>query len=181
MLFSNEKVLYWTKQKGEFEVKKSEQQRKTDCWRIVNNMASLGFIRLARTSTTTKYYEITKSGEEKLSNYQDEYKRKKVDVKQKPLDSFLDDVVENDRIYSVYKGENKSTGELVYIGTTIQKPEARFRWHKSNGKDLNFTVIHKYDNADEMLEKEFELIKQLTPKLNKITKRPQNLNVKLAK
>ena len=34
------------------------------------------------------------------------------------------------RKYTVYKG--LLNGELVYIGTTIQKPEDRFRWHRNN-------------------------------------------------
>ncbi len=84
---------------------------------------------------------------------------------------------EMSRTYSVYKGELK--GKVVYIGTTIQKPSDRFRWHKHNGKNLSFTVLHQFDNEDEMLNKEFELIKDLKPRLNKITHRKQNLNVRL--
>ena len=37
------------------------------------------------------------------------------------------------RVYSVYKGELNN--QLVYIGTTVQVPSERFRWHKYNGKD----------------------------------------------
>ncbi len=81
------------------------------------------------------------------------------------------------RNYTVYKGERN--GEIVYIGTTIQEPAARFRWHKANGKNLEFTVLETFDNPDDMLNKEFELIKKHRPKLNKITKRKQNLNRKL--
>ena len=81
------------------------------------------------------------------------------------------------RIYSVYKGERD--GRLVYIGTTVQEPSARFRWHKANGKDLKFTVLMQFDNADAMLDKEFELITLYKPVLNKITKRKQNFNGKL--
>lgn len=81
------------------------------------------------------------------------------------------------KTYTVYKGEKN--GILVYIGTTIQVPKERFRWHKYNGKDFVFTVLHTFDNAEEMLAKEFELIKKYDPKFNKIKKRAQNLNVKL--
>lgn len=81
------------------------------------------------------------------------------------------------RTYTVYKGE--LNGKIVYIGTTIQKPEDRFRWHKHNGKDFNFQVLEQFDNSEDMLNREFELIQQLKPKFNKITKRKQNLNVKL--
>ena len=83
--------------------------------------------------------------------------------------------------FYVYKGLNKKTKELVYIGTTVQIPKDRFRWHKSNGKDLFFSVINICDSSDEMLDIEFELIKKYKPKLNKITERKQNLNIALTK
>lgn len=82
------------------------------------------------------------------------------------------------RIYTVYKGLDKN-GKLVYIGTTVQNPEDRFRWHKSNGKDLQFKVIKQFDNSKEMLNLEFELIKKYNPELNTIKHRKQNLNVRL--
>lgn len=82
-----------------------------------------------------------------------------------------------DRIYSVYKGE--LNGVLVYIGTTIQEPATRFRWHKANGKDFQFTVLSQHATADEMLDEEFRLIQLHKPRYNKITKRRQNLNAKL--
>lgn len=82
-----------------------------------------------------------------------------------------------ERIYTVYKGERN--GKLVYIGTTIQEPAARFRWHKANGKDLQFTVLQQFDNADAMLDEEHRLIKAHSPKMNKIKHRRQNLNVAL--
>lgn len=81
------------------------------------------------------------------------------------------------RIYTVYKGE--LNGKLVYIGTTIQKPEDRFHWHKHNGKDFKFEVLEQFDNSEDMLDREFELIQLHKPKFIKITKRRQNLNVKL--
>ena len=87
------------------------------------------------------------------------------------------DVKINEKYFTVYKGEEDNL--IVYIGTTIQKPSDRFRWHKANGKDFKFTVLYQYTNADEMLDKEFELITLHKPKYNKITDRKQNLNVKL--
>ena len=77
--------------------------------------------------------------------------------------------------YTVYKGEEG--GEVVYIGTTIQNPRDRFRWHKHNGKDLKFSVLSSHTSAEEMLAEERRLIELLRPKLNKRIK--QNLNVKL--
>lgn len=77
--------------------------------------------------------------------------------------------------YTVYKGEEG--GEVVYIGTTIQNPRDRFRWHKHNGKDLKFSVLSIHTSAEEMLAEERRLIELLRPKLNKRLK--QNLNVKL--
>lgn len=79
------------------------------------------------------------------------------------------------RTYTVYKGE--VGGKLVYIGTTIQQPSARFRWHKANGKSFKFMVLSQHDTADEMLAEELRLIKLHKPKHNKRLK--QNLNVKL--
>jgi len=79
--------------------------------------------------------------------------------------------------FNVYKG--MLDGVLVYIGTTVQKPADRFRWHKANGKAFDFEVIKQCDTEDEMLDLEFELIKKHKPKFNKITHRKQNLNVRL--
>ena len=84
----------------------------------------------------------------------------------------------NNRIYTVYKGEVNNN--IVYIGTTIQKPSDRFRWHKHNGKHFTFTVLHQFDNSEQMLEKEYDLIKLHDPKYNKIKHRKQNLNKKLS-
>lgn len=80
--------------------------------------------------------------------------------------------------FTVYKGEQN--GKIVYIGTTIQNPQDRFRWHKHNGKDFKFTVLKQYNTKEEMLEEEFRLITLYNPKYNKIKHRKQNLNVKLA-
>lgn len=89
-------------------------------------------------------------------------------------------VAENDSIrekgFYVYKGMCKETGKLLYIGTTTQAPRDRFRWHKSNGKDFNFEIIAICNNADEMLDKEFNLIREYKPCKNKIVSRKQNDN-----
>ena len=79
------------------------------------------------------------------------------------------------RVYSVYVG--RKAGEIVYVGTTVQNPEDRYRWHKANGKDLQFNVLSQYDNPEEMLAEERRLIDLHKPKLNKRLK--QNFNVKL--
>lgn len=79
------------------------------------------------------------------------------------------------RTYTVYKGEKG--GKIVYIGTTIQEPEARFRWHRSNGKRFDFTVLSRHPTAEEMLAEELRLIELHKPKYNKRLK--QNLNAKL--
>ena len=81
------------------------------------------------------------------------------------------------RTFTVYKGERN--GEIVYIGTTVQEPSARFRWHKANGKPLDFTVLEQFDNPEDMIEMEYQLIKEHSPRLNKIRHRRQNLNVRL--
>lgn len=83
------------------------------------------------------------------------------------------------RTYSVYLGKDKNTGIVVYVGTTIQKVKDRWRWHKHNGKDLNFTLFRECNNEEEMLQLELRLISELKPSLNKITHRKQNLNTKL--
>ena len=58
--------------------------------------------------------------------------------------------------YTVYKGE--LDGTVVYIGTTIQNPRDRFRWHKHSGKDLKFSVLSIHTSAEEMLAEERRLI-----------------------
>ena len=79
--------------------------------------------------------------------------------------------------YTVYSGNRH--GKIVYIGTTTQEPEARFRWHRSNGKKLCFNVIAQFETAEEMLAEEFRLIQKHLPCMNKIKHRAQNLNVAL--
>jgi hypothetical protein len=83
----------------------------------------------------------------------------------------------NSYTYTVYKG--MLNGQIVYIGTTVQKPADRFRWHKANKKDFQFEIIEQFDNSTDMINLEFKLIKQYNPKFNKIKHRKQNLNVKL--
>lgn len=77
--------------------------------------------------------------------------------------------------HTVYKGELND--QIVYIGTTIQVPADRFRWHKANGKNFVFTVLARYETPEEMLAEERRLIELHKPKFNKRLK--QNLNVKL--
>lgn len=79
--------------------------------------------------------------------------------------------------FNVYVG--REAGAIVYVGTTIQKPSDRFRWHKNNGKDFSFEVIKQCDTEQEMLDMEFDLIKLHKPKYNQITHRKQNLNRRL--
>jgi hypothetical protein len=82
-----------------------------------------------------------------------------------------------ERTYTVYYG--RLNGNIVYVGTTIQKPEDRFRWHKHNGKDFQFEVVKTFSTSEEMLDFEFSEIKRLNPSYNKITSRKQNLNSRL--
>lgn len=79
--------------------------------------------------------------------------------------------------FNVYVG--REGGVIVYVGTTVQKPSDRFRWHRNNGKNFSFEVIKQCDNEQEMLDLEFELIQKHKPKYNKITHRKQNLNRRL--
>jgi predicted GIY-YIG superfamily endonuclease len=79
--------------------------------------------------------------------------------------------------YTVYIG--KISDQIVYVGTTIQKPEARWRWHKANGKAFNFSIHYQYDTPEEMLKCEHDLILKYNPVHNKIKHRIQNLNKKL--
>lgn len=102
------------------------------------------------------------------------------------LSSDLDKVCEISDIttkgFYVYKGlpKEKDGKKLLYIGTTIQIPADRFRWHKANGKDFRFEIIKICKDENEMLDTEFALIKKYNPRYNKITKRKQNFNKKLS-
>lgn len=80
--------------------------------------------------------------------------------------------------FNVYVGKD-TKGNIVYVGTTIQKPSDRWRWHKHKGKNLNFEMYKVCETSEEMLNLEHELILKFKPKLNKITKRKQNFNAKL--
>lgn len=100
----------------------------------------------------------------------------------KSFDGFFDDVVAyKDRKdkYLVYVGYDRQD-RVVYVGTTAQYPLSRWFYHKTHGKDLRFVEYARYDNENDMLDKEFELIQQLKPSKNKITKRRQNFNVALS-
>lgn len=81
--------------------------------------------------------------------------------------------------YIVYVG--KKNNKIVYVGTTIRYPISRWFYHKQHGKDFDFEEVFRFNNQDDMLSKEFELIKQYRPIYNKITRRKQNLNVALTK
>jgi len=84
--------------------------------------------------------------------------------------------------FYLYKGMSKEIDgkRLLYIGTTIQIPADRFRWHKANGKDFRFEIIKICKDQNEMLDTEFKLITKYHPRYNKITKRKQNFNKKLS-
>lgn len=87
----------------------------------------------------------------------------------------------NEKGFYVYKGLSKEgKNKLKYIGTTIQIPSERFRWHKYNGKDLIFEIIAICKNQNEMLDLEYRLIKKYNPPMNKIKSRRQNFNVVLS-
>lgn len=81
-------------------------------------------------------------------------------------------------MFSVYAGYDDKEN-IIYIGTTIQKPSDRFRWHRNNGKNFNFKVLKECKTEKEMLDLEFELIKKHDPIHNKIKHRKQNFNKKL--
>lgn len=70
----------------------------------------------------------------------------------------------------VYFGYSEK-GKILYIGTTMQRPSDRFRWHRHNGKDLIFKVYKNLESVDEMLDEEIRLISKHNPPLNKKTKR----------
>ncbi|MBR4177082.1 MAG: hypothetical protein IKQ53_06755 [Bacteroidales bacterium] len=101
-----------------------------------------------------------------------------------PKEDFLQEVAKyKEEIYKyvVYFGysKKKNNDKVQYVGTTIQHPMSRWYYHSTHGKDLRFEVVLRFNNKEDMLEKEYEFIKKLHPPLNKITKRQQNLNVPL--
>lgn len=69
--------------------------------------------------------------------------------------------------YSVYVGRQVVTGPIVYVGITMQVPERRFSWHRSNGKRLLFGVVATNLTQEEAAAKEFQLIQEHLPTLNK--------------
>ena len=69
--------------------------------------------------------------------------------------------------YSVYVGRETADGPVVYIGITMQVPERRFSWHKSNGKNLKFQVIARRFTYEGAKIEEAKLIEAHRPKLNR--------------
>lgn len=82
-------------------------------------------------------------------------------------------------VYLGYSKKDKEHKKIIYVGTTIQHPMSRWYYHSIHGKDLDFVEYKRFDNENDMLDLEFELIKKHKPSLNKITKRKQNFNVEL--
>lgn len=71
-----------------------------------------------------------------------------------------------DGSYAVYVGKSTS-GEIVYVGITRQIPSRRFSWHKSNGKDLSFSVVSRHGTHEIAAAEEIRLIEAHCPNLNK--------------
>ena len=85
--------------------------------------------------------------------------------------------------YVVYFGYSKNDKEhknIIYIGTTIQLPISRWYYHSTHGKNLDFVEKFRFDNEQDMLDKEYEMIQKYRPRMNKITSRRQNLNAELS-
>jgi len=101
------------------------------------------------------------------------------------FESFVDAIKEyknRDDKFIVYVGygiNDTNKDKILYVGTTIQYPISRWYYHIIHGNNLIFKEVFRFNNKDQMLEKEFELINKYHPKKNKITDRPQNYNVKL--
>lgn len=119
----------------------------------------------------------------KWSEYQKglyDYYKKRVD-NPKNYDDFLKEVKDytsrKDK-YIVYCGY--ANGRLMYVGTTIQHPYSRWYYHSTHGKPFNFKEEYRFDNKEDMLNKEYELIQKYHPRCNKITNRKQNLNAVLS-
>lgn len=100
-------------------------------------------------------------------------------------EAFFDEVKaykERDDKYLVYVGysrKDKDCKKIIYVGTTIQYPLSRWFYHKQHGKNLVFKEYCRFDNENDMLDMEYELIQKYHPSCNKITKRRQNYNVVL--
>lgn len=85
-------------------------------------------------------------------------------------------------VYFGYSRKDKSEKrKVIYVGTTIQHPMSRWFYHSTHNKNLDFEIAFRFDNAQDMLIKEYEEIKRLRPSMNKIKDRQQNLNVELTK
>lgn len=109
MIFNKEKVLYWAKQKGEFQVKFSEKNKNSDCYKIVKSLENIDNLELKRKDSFSWYYCITEKGVEELLRLQAEYKNKNkrsnIKKTEKSLDSFMDDNnKDKKRGYYVYQG-----------------------------------------------------------------------------
>lgn len=86
---------------------------------------------------------------------------------------------EDKKACKVYVGVT-SRGKIVYVGTTTQEdPRKRFYKHRANGKRCKFKVIKECPTVEEMLQEEFRLIKEHSPKHNKRVNVPQNHNRRL--
>ena len=83
-------------------------------------------------------------------------------------------------VYFGYSKKDKAHKNVVYVGTTIQLPISRWYYHSIHGKNLDFVEMYRFDNEQDMLDKEYEMIKRYRPCMNKITNRKQNLNVELS-
>lgn len=79
-------------------------------------------------------------------------------------------------VYVGYSKKDKNKERIIYVGTTIQYPVSRWYYHSTHGNDLVFEEFCRFDNSQEMLDKEYELIQKYHPSCNKITKRKQNFN-----
>lgn len=82
-------------------------------------------------------------------------------------------------VYVGYSRNDKEHKKIVYVGTTIQFPLARWYYHKEHGKNLDFVEYCRFDNENDMLAKEYELICKYRPSKNTIKNRRQNYNVAL--
>lgn len=80
-------------------------------------------------------------------------------------------------VYLGYSRKDKNKKNVIYVGTTIQFPLSRWYYHSTHGKNLNFEVIARFDNEQDMLQLEYDLIQKFHPSCNKITDRIQNFNV----
>ena len=109
------------------------------------------------------------------------YYKKRVDTA-KDYESFLQEVKDYTRRkdkYIVYFGY--ANGKVVYVGTTIQHPYSRWYYHSMHGKPFEFKEEFRFDNEQDMLNKEYEMIQKYHPRHNKIINRKQNLNVELTR